>query len=161
MVSIYIYNTLLFFIARDHSVRFSCSSLSRLLHITPEELNKMQFTTILLTAIWPLALAIPTPSSHQPDRLQKRFQEAIPWELSNIAVFNAALGPSGVSLISFHFCDTNTGIELETECSREMAPGSGQSVIDPDNYYPCNNSTVSFAYTGTALFIHRSYIDPA
>lgn len=120
----------------------------------------MQFLTLALTTLVSLASAAPTPVSNDPTPvLAKRFVEETPWHLANVRAFTANPGPSGVSSFSFHFCDTNTGIELETECSRYLPPGSGRSPIDPDNYYPCNNNTVGFKYTGDALYIQRSYHD--
>jgi len=70
--------------------------------------------------------------------------------------FEAASGHDG-SFVSFHFCDTNRGLELDAECSRTVS--AGESCIDPDNYYACEGNQVRFIYSGTSLRIERSYVD--
>lgn len=112
----------------------------------------MHLHTLITSSLLSLTLAAP---------LTKRFVESTPWRLSNIRAFTASPGPTGVSSITFHFCDTNAGLELETECSRYLAPGSGRSPIDPDTFYPCANNTVGFKYTGREIVVQRTYIDPS
>ncbi|KAK3636745.1 hypothetical protein LTR56_014047 [Elasticomyces elasticus] len=85
--------------------------------------------------------------------------ENTPWTISNITAFEAAAGSASESYISFHFCDVNPGLELETMCSRTVAAGSGGSLRDPA-YYACEGNEVRFIYSGTSLSLERSYTDP-
>ncbi|KAK3627645.1 hypothetical protein LTR56_019097 [Elasticomyces elasticus] len=85
--------------------------------------------------------------------------ENTPWTISNITAFEAAAGSSSESYISFHFCDVNPGLELETTCSRMVAAGSGGSLRD-STYYACEGNEVRFIYSGTSLSLERSYTDP-
>ncbi|KAI6887113.1 hypothetical protein KC360_g6418 [Hortaea werneckii] len=59
---------------------------------------------------------------------------------------SAALG-----FISFHFRDTNRGLELETRCFRTLPRYYGSSSeVDPKpggTYFPCEDGRVRFAYT--------------
>ncbi|TKA79394.1 hypothetical protein B0A49_02611 [Cryomyces minteri] len=100
----------------------------------------MRLAALASSTLFTLATAAPV--------LEKRFVEETPWHLTKFFAFTAAPGPDGVSAISFHFCDTNAGIEVETECSRTLPPGSGRSPVDPDTYYPCKNATVRFQFKG-------------
>ncbi|KAK5745362.1 hypothetical protein LTR17_001523 [Elasticomyces elasticus] len=85
--------------------------------------------------------------------------ENTPWTISNITAFEAAAGSASESYISFHFCDVNPGLELETMCSRTVAAGSGGSLRD-SAYYACEGNEVRFIYSGTSLSLERSYTDP-
>ena len=78
------------------------------------------------------------------------------WIITNLTSFEAAPGHDG-SFVSFHFCDTNVGLELDAECSRTVS--AGNSCIDPNNYYQCDNNNVRFIYSGTSLRIERAYVD--
>ncbi|KAI7501084.1 hypothetical protein KC347_g9246, partial [Hortaea werneckii] len=58
---------------------------------------------------------------------------------------SAALG-----FISFHFRDTNRGLELETRCSRILPRHFGSSEVEPKSdgtYFPCEDGRVRFAFT--------------
>lgn len=81
-----------------------------------------------------------------------------PWAISDFTAFTATQG--GISYISFHFTDTNNGLELKTTCSRHLPKGSDESIEDPDNYYKCHNDDVQFMYSGDKLTISRSITDP-
>ncbi|KAK4888337.1 hypothetical protein LTR27_012746 [Elasticomyces elasticus] len=85
--------------------------------------------------------------------------ENTPWTISNITAFEAAARSASESYISFHFCDVNPGLELETTCSRTVAAGSGGSLRD-SAYYACEGNEVRFVYSGTSLSLERSYTDP-
>ncbi|KAK4985750.1 hypothetical protein LTR66_001427 [Elasticomyces elasticus] len=115
----------------------------------------------MLSLLLASLLAIPIVSAAPTHALRPRFIEETPWRLSDIAAFEAAPGPSGVSSISFHFCDTNTGIEIETDCSRYLTPGSGASAVDPDNYYSCDDPSVAFKFLGDSIAVERIYKDPS
>ncbi|KAI7489983.1 hypothetical protein KC351_g915, partial [Hortaea werneckii] len=104
--------------------------------------------------------------------------ENTPWLLTNITHFtpsfpsenhtnstNSTTAPSSSSLtnssssssasgfISFHFHDTNKGLELETRCFRTFPPHDRHSTSEVDDkpgggtYYPCEDGRVRFAYT--------------
>ncbi|TKA65127.1 hypothetical protein B0A49_08185 [Cryomyces minteri] len=111
----------------------------------------MRLAALASSTLFTLATAVPV--------LETRFVEETPWHLTKFFAFTAAPGPDGVSAISFHFCDTNAGIEMETECSRTLPPGSGRSPVDPDTYYPCKNATVRFQFKGDTIDVARSYKD--
>lgn len=117
------------------------------------------YIALAILAFHGIAFATPTAVTKQVRRCAALIEEN-PWTVSNLSAFDAAPGPSGVSYISFHFCDTNTGLQLDTTCSRYLAAGSGQSPIDPDNYYQCGSDYVRFIYSGDTLQLERSYTDP-
>jgi len=83
-----------------------------------------------------------------------------PWRISNLTAFSAARHPAGSSYVSFHFCDTNPGLELDTMCTRRLPKGSTDSCEDPNNYYVCDNDDVQFMYDGESLTLERVIIDP-
>ncbi|KAI6803968.1 hypothetical protein KC361_g478, partial [Hortaea werneckii] len=68
-----------------------------------------------------------------------------PTRSSSSSSASAALGP-----ISFHFRDTNRGLELETRCSRILPRHFGSSEVEPKSdgtYFPCEDGRVRFAFT--------------
>lgn len=112
----------------------------------------------ILTAVFTLlgsALAAP---SQQPQKRCTAILENDPWTLSNIYAFDAFASSNQSSVLFFHFCDTNTGLEMDTDCTRTIAPGGG-STISPGTYYECNNNTVRYIYDGASISIERSYVD--
>ena len=78
-----------------------------------------------------------------------------PWLLTNITLFHPSPPPyqnhtnstssssSSSAFISFHFRDTNKGLELETRCFRTFPK---HSKTNPVTYYPCEDGRVRFAY---------------
>ncbi|EMC94339.1 hypothetical protein BAUCODRAFT_35525 [Baudoinia panamericana UAMH 10762] len=83
--------------------------------------------------------------------------ETMPWTISNLQIFQAAPNCSEQSYVCFHFCDQNTGIALDTDCTRNVAPGG--ALVDPNTYYDCDNDAVSFAYGGDTLEIARWFVN--
>ncbi|KAK5019877.1 hypothetical protein LTR16_000169 [Cryomyces antarcticus] len=75
----------------------------------------MRLATLASSTIFTLTIAAPV--------LQKRFIEETPWHLTKFFAFTAAPGPDGVSAISFHFCDTNAGIEIRPSAHARYRPG--------------------------------------
>lgn len=119
---------------------------------TPTPKQNMLFVTLLICLGFINALPTTT----------KRCQalvENTPWTISDLTAFEAASNSSALSYISFHFCDVNPGLELETTCLRTIAPGTSASVIDPSTYYACNGNEVRFIYAGGSLSLERSYDD--
>lgn len=84
--------------------------------------------------------------------------ENTPWLLTNLTAFDPSPGHNG-SFISFHFCDTNPGLELETTCSRRLNRFSSKSPVDADTYYACDDETVRFVYAGESLTVKRAFRD--
>ncbi|KAF1345542.1 hypothetical protein BDV97DRAFT_50861 [Delphinella strobiligena] len=107
---------------------------------------------MLSTLLCALSLAIPTLTAPPRTQHSKRLAENKPWHLSDIV-----LGPSS---FSFQFSDENTGLELQTTCSRTIT-GSNTSIIDPETYYPCSNQTVSYRLGDGVIDVERGYIDLA
>lgn len=111
---------------------------------------------ISLLSLLSLAIAAPTSIHDTPSRVEKRFAESTPWILSDVKVFEAKAKSNLNSTISFHFCDVNTGLKMDTECSR-----SAHTIVDSANYYFCNNNTVQFIFSGDNIQIARLYTDPS
>ncbi|KAK4574322.1 hypothetical protein LTR86_002083 [Recurvomyces mirabilis] len=109
------------------------------------------FIHFLLATIT-LTLAAPTPSNCP--------VEDTPWDIRDLVAFQAAPGANAASYIKLHFCDQNTGLELETECSRTLAVGSSDSPIDTETWYPCDNADVRFKYGGDTVWIERAFTSP-
>ncbi|KAF2454251.1 hypothetical protein BDY21DRAFT_374177 [Lineolata rhizophorae] len=83
-----------------------------------------------------------------------------PWELSNIAVFDATAvsAPVSLSYIRFDFRDTNVGIELRTTCARTVAADG--SLAGAENYHDCEgDGDVSFMYLGESMEVKRTWTD--
>ncbi|KAI7489854.1 hypothetical protein KC351_g1029 [Hortaea werneckii] len=102
--------------------------------------------------------------------------ETSPWLLTNIAHFVPSLllpfqnhtnssstsssptrssssASAAFGFISFHFRDTNRGLELETRCFRTLPRHYSSSEVDPKpggTYFPCEDGRVRFAYTAGA-----------
>ncbi|KAI7369906.1 hypothetical protein KC354_g1595 [Hortaea werneckii] len=107
-----------------------------------------------------------TPSStHCPILIENH-----PWLLTNITHFVPSLpsqnhsnstsssssSPSS-AFISFHFRDTNQGLELETRCFRTLPK---RSETNPGTYFPCEDGRVRFAYVaGEELKVGRVHRD--
>jgi len=102
-----------------------------------------------------LTIAFTAPTTKRCDALI----EQSPWIVTNLVAFEAAATSQNESRISFGFCDTNKGLELDTNCSRTVAPGSRQSIVD-GAYYTCENDDVRFIWSGDQLSLERSYEDP-
>ncbi|TKA36319.1 hypothetical protein B0A54_13253 [Friedmanniomyces endolithicus] len=141
--------------------------------------------TTALLALSTSTSALPTSPSSPLQSKTKRctpLLENTPWTISHLVAFQAAVqnststppSPSntssstnptpGSSYITFHFCDTNPGLELETTCTRLITPGNPSSgppasVIDPGTYYPCDSNEVRFIYSGARLTLERSFVD--
>lgn len=133
--------------------------------------SKRNMILFLLGALGCLIHAAPStgPSSFCPI-------EDLPWTISNIVVFtsnitstNAAKSSSGMgmtmandtvysdeSFIDFYFCDSNEGLELEVECTRS----TNGSLMDDENFYPCDQRGVVFKYGGHSLEVQRAYKSP-
>ncbi|RMY08589.1 hypothetical protein D0867_08986 [Hortaea werneckii] len=76
--------------------------------------------------------------------------ENTPWLLTNITHFvpsfpsqNHTTSFSSSAFISFHFRDTNPGLELETQCFRTLPK---HSETNPGTYLPCEDASVRFVY---------------
>lgn len=104
-----------------------------------------------------LCVALPLAASAAPV-VEKRLSEDKPWTLSDISVFTANKESPATSYINFQFKDVNKGLELTTQCSHFVLPGSGENIA-AGTTYPCANSTVGFSYTGAQFKVQRTYRD--
>lgn len=60
------------------------------------------------------------------------------------------------SFIDFSFCDSNEGLELEMECSRF----TNGSLMDDENFYPCDKRGVVFKFGREGLEVQRAFKSP-
>lgn len=81
------------------------------------------------------------------------------WLVRGFSSFTADPGPTGVSYISFTFGDSNTETNTDNSslCSRSLAPGSGQSPADPDNFYPCEDPEMQYKFDGKKLTLKHTF----
>ncbi|KAK5126797.1 hypothetical protein LTR85_009731 [Meristemomyces frigidus] len=114
---------------------------------------------LLVLSLLGMTFAAPTPTEEAATTTTcHALIEETPWTITSLTAFDAAPGYNG-SFVTFHFCDVNAGLELDTDCSRYLPSGSSRSPIDPDTYYPCDSNDVQFIYAGSSLTIERSYVD--
>lgn len=125
--------------------------------------QKMLALFTIAAAILASAVAAPAVITGSNGALDKRCKAKVenkPWQLTHIAAFEADPNlPTGISSISFDFCDTNKGLELQTRCEYNLPMHSGLGPIDHDNYHRCNNQDVQFKYEGTNITVSRTYKD--
>ena len=77
------------------------------------------------------------------------------WEVQGFSSVTADPGPTGVSHISFRFVDSNTNsISI---CSRSLAPGSGKSPADANNFYPCQDPSMQYKFDGKKLTLQHTF----
>ena len=107
----------------------------------------MHFLTVLSIA----SLGLAAPLS---ERQTCSTGSTLQWTVTGFNTFTANPGPNGVSSISFKFVDQTSG--TSSNCGRSLPPGSGQSVIDPDNSYFCDNTAFQYKYDGTNLDLEES-----
>lgn len=113
------------------------------------------FSSSLILALNSLATALPAlPKGHCQALIEDH-----PWTLSNLAVVNAPADSPIASSISFNFCSTNPGLQLETQCNYSMAIGSGARPEQAGGYHACGNATVRFRYAVGRVDVERAYID--
>ncbi|KAK5130794.1 hypothetical protein LTR08_001684 [Meristemomyces frigidus] len=113
----------------------------------------------------PLALAAPTPASQTPAAPTptpcKAKIEQLPWHLTNLTIFTSSHNTNSSSTpgssLSFHFCDTNDRLQLDTTCTRTLAAGS--ALVDAETYYPCEGGDVRFIYAGAWVGVERGFED--
>jgi len=84
--------------------------------------------------------------------------ETIPWQLSNIQLYNNTSPDAIPSSISFHFCDQSPRLQLDTECKYPFQPG--ESGTPGPGYQPCANDSIGFTYGNGLIQIERHYEDP-
>lgn len=99
-----------------------------------------------------------TATSKDDDQCQaKIFDQA--WTLTNITIYKEAGQQSGNehAAMSFHFCDTNTGLELDTDCSGTVVNDRCEG--EDGGYVFCNNDDVSFKFSSGLVMMNRYYID--
>lgn len=92
--------------------------------------------------------------------------ESTPWKLSNILAYetatpaNETTNSTQPSSISFHFSDTNPGLQIETDCSRTVEAGGN---LYDGEWYLCDNKTVRLAWALTSdktIQIQKGWDDP-
>lgn len=115
-----------------------------------------------IITILPLLLATLCTPLH-PSPPEKRYSEAHPWQIQNLAIFTAHIATPGVSYVTFTFADANPGINITTSCTRYVAPmslGGGGQVAEAGSWISCANETVGWAFDGSVFRVQRSYVDP-
>ena len=82
-----------------------------------------------------------------------------PWILTDIAVSTPEPSTKGQrGYISFHFCDSNQGLELDTNCSGPMSNGVCEN--GDGGYVSCLNNTVAFKFDASKMiWVTRVFID--
>ena len=94
-----------------------------------------------------------------PAALDKRvgqFAEDAPWIIQNLVIFNSVDNYTTNSTIEFFAEDTNAGIEMGTYCAYTATPGFN---CDVQQYFNCQNDTMSFQWYNDQFWIQRYYND--
>lgn len=108
-----------------------------------------------------LATAAPTatksaPSSTTTTCHAKTFD--LPWTLTEITLTQT---PEQMkvnhSSISFNFCDTNSGLEMETACSGTVI--GDKSEEDDGGYVLCDKPEVGFKMSADLIMVTRAFLD--
>lgn len=116
--------------------------------------------SLLLVVFGSFALALPSRVDSSIHRRADCPNENKPWIITNITSFTSSKNKqtsstqNPTSSISFDFNDLNPGIELNTSCSRQT---NTTSVVDPTNYYLCDDINVEFKWLGDSLQIARRF----
>ena len=112
--------------------------------------------SLILLALFNIATAVPT-RRNSTACVSAGFNE--PWILSDIAVYTPEEGATGQQgYISFHFCDVNEGLQLDTNCSGPMINGACDG--GDGGYVSCGNNTVAFKFDANQMmWVERVYID--
>ena len=109
----------------------------------------MHLSAVAALALLPLALTSPILAARACSTPSDFF-------ITGFFTFTPAPGnTAGGASISFRLSDSATNIS--TSCERSLAPGSGQSIADPDHYYACGNPAVTFLYDGTVLAVKENF----
>lgn len=112
---------------------------------------------LALTSFFTTITAAPATRSISARQQCNALVENDPWQLSNIQLFKAdGSDPTKTSSIKFHFCDQNSRLELETECSYIFPAGTEST----PGYEPCADADIRFTYSGGLLQVERHYEDP-
>lgn len=109
-----------------------------------------------------LVIAAPTTTSSALSSTEAACQAKAfnkPWTLRDITIYEAAGQDSknGNGAISFQFCDTNSGLEMETACSGTVINNISQG--NDNGYVICANDTVSFKLESKTIMITRAFLD--
>lgn len=82
-----------------------------------------------------------------------------PWTLSDITIYKAAGQDSSNThaAISFHFCDENEGLQMDTDCSGTVINDRCEG--DDGGYVLCANETVGFKLASDLIMMERAYLD--
>lgn len=83
----------------------------------------------------------------------------LPWTLTDITLYRATGQDPDKShaAISFHFCDTNSGLEMETDCSGVVI--GDKSEEDDGGYVLCANPEVGFKMSSDLIMMTRAFLD--
>lgn len=115
-----------------------------------------------LTSFLTLISAAPTGTNPETDRRDDDCQSKtfdLPWSLTNITIYKAADQKSGSeqAAISFHFCDSNSNLELDTDCSGTVVNDRCEG--EDGGYVLCDNDDVSFKFASSLVMLTRYYTD--
>jgi hypothetical protein len=128
------------------------------------------FTTILIIFFSTFTLSTPvsqesstvapnTASQATPTQTsQVTFDISLPWQLSNIIIFEASTNSTVNSSISFVFEDPNPSMQMSTICTKSVQPGQDLT----SNFYAHCAITqgLQFQYDNDQISIYRFIKDP-
>lgn len=113
----------------------------------------------LLTSCLAFAAAAPTrevPASRLAACKAKVFNK--PWLVTDITVWEPTVGSvSKVGQITFHFCDPNDRLQMETDCIGEVTNGTCEG--QDSGYVSCKNTNVAFKLDAGQILLERNFID--
>lgn len=126
-------------------IYFNCSN-----HLITSSTITQQTTVMhFLPLVSMIALALAAPHEKRQSCVSQQ------WAVQGFNSFTADPSPTGVSHISFTFSDPNTS--TSSLCSRSLAPGSGSSPADPNNFYPCKDTTMQYKFDGAKLTLKHTF----
>ena len=117
----------------------------------------------LLSSLLALVAGAPaSTSSAQPSTTTTTCQAKTfdkPWTLSDITIYKAAgQHPDNQhGAISFHFCDYNNGLRMETDCAGTVINDRCEG--NDGGYVHCANETVAFKFAPDLIMMERAFID--
>lgn len=115
-----------------------------------------------LTSLIAFSTAAPTSTTSAPSSTTTNCQAKtfdLPWTLTDITLYRESGQHPNKShaAISFHFCDTNRGLEMETNCSGVVI--GDKSEEDDGGYVLCSNPEVGFKMSSDLIMMTRAFLD--
>ena len=112
-----------------------------------------------LACSFAFATAAPTPTNTAPPAATtschaKLFNE--PWILRDITITRPSSGSKDGN-ISFHFCDPNDGLQMDTTCDGTIVNDACEG--DDGAYVLCQEQHIGFKLSSDLIMLERAYID--